>query len=126
MENTWKPTVAGILNIISGVSNLIGFVFMIFFIIAVNSSSVFVLRFIPEEVLPFGAGLIVTIIALIATLLAIQGILPLIGGIYALQRRKWLFTLISSIVAIFGATPLGIASTILVAVAKEEFVNTGS
>ena len=121
MKKTWKPTVAGILNIISGVSNLIGFVFMIIVIIAVSSSSEFVLRFVPEEVFPFGAGLIVTVIALIAALLAIQGILPLLGGIYALQRKKWLFALISSIVAIFGAALLGVASTILVAMAKEEF-----
>ena len=121
MKKTWKPTVAGILNIISGVSNLIGFVFMIFVVIAVSSSSAFIMRFIPEEVFPFGTGLIVTIIALIAVLLAIHGIVPLIGGIYALQRKKWLWALIASIVAIFGATLFGVASTILVAMAKEEF-----
>ena len=121
MEKTWKPTVAGILNIISGVSNLIGFVFMIFVVIAVSSSSAFIMKFIPEEVFPFGTGLIVTIIALIAVLLAIHGIVPLIGGIYALQRKKWVFALVSSIVAIFGAALLGVVSTILLAMAKDDF-----
>ncbi len=88
VKKTWKPTVAGILNIISGVSNLIGFIFMIFVVIAVSSSSEFIMKFIPEEVFPFGSGLIVTVMALIAALLAIQGILPLLGGIYALQRKN--------------------------------------
>ncbi len=121
MERTWKPTVAGILNIISGVSNLIGFVVIIIVIIIVSSSGEFIMKFIPEEVFPFSAEVIVTIIALIAVLLAIHGILPLVGGIYALQRKKWLWALIGSIVAIFGAALFGVASTILVAMAKEEF-----
>ena len=56
-----------------------------------------------------------------AIFLAIVGILPLLGGIYALQRRKWGLGLAGSIAAIFGSTPLGIAATVLMALAKDEF-----
>jgi len=47
--------------------------------------------------------------------------LPLIGGIYAVQRRKWGLALAGSIAAIFGSTPLGIAAAIFTALAKDEF-----
>jgi len=120
---TWKPTVAGILDIVSGISNLIGLIFIIIAIIVVSGSSVFIFQFIPEAVFPpgYGVGLIIGILVLSAVIVAVQGVIPLIGGIYALQRRRWLFALISSIVAIFGMAPLGIAATIFVAMAKEEF-----
>ena len=121
MEKTWKPTTAGILNIISGISNLIGFIFIIIAIITVSTSSAIINNYIPANILPVSIGQIITILALVAVLAALQGVIPLIGGIYAIQRRKWLFALISSIVAIFGMTPLGIASTIFVAIAKDEF-----
>ncbi len=121
MNKTWKPTTAGILNIISGVSNLIGLIFVIIAIITISSSWVIINNYIPANIFPVGIGLINTILALVAVLLAVQGVIPLIGGIYAIQRRRWLFALISSIVAIFGATPLGILSTIFVAIAKDEF-----
>jgi len=49
------------------------------------------------------------------------GILPLLGGIYALQRRKWGLGLAGSIAAIFGSIPLGIVATVLMALAKDEF-----
>ncbi|MFC2004598.1 hypothetical protein ACFLUY_00050 [Chloroflexota bacterium] len=40
---------------------------------------------------------------------------------YALKRKKWGWALAGSIVAIIAILPFGIASTILVAIAKEEF-----
>lgn len=90
MKKTWKPTVAGVLNIITGISNLIGLIFIIIAIIVVSGSSKFILEFIPETVFPLGysAELIVGILVLVAVMVAAQGVIPLIGGIYALQRRR--------------------------------------
>jgi hypothetical protein len=48
-------------------------------------------------------------------------VFPIIGGVFALQRRRWGWALAGSIIAIFGMLPLGIASTVLVIMAKEEF-----
>ena len=50
-----------------------------------------------------------------------MGALPLIGGIYAVQRKNWRLALTGSIVAILSALPLGITSTVLIALAKDEF-----
>jgi hypothetical protein len=52
----------------------------------------------------------------------IPGILALIGGIYSLEKRSWKLALIGSIFAI--PCVLGILSTILVSVSKEEFFST--
>jgi hypothetical protein len=46
---------------------------------------------------------------------------PIIGGVLALQRMKWGWALTGSIIAILGAFPLGVASTIFVVMAKDEF-----
>ncbi len=56
-----------------------------------------------------------------AVFLLIVGILPIIGGIYALQRKKWGLALAGSIVAILGSSILGILATIFMVMAKDEF-----
>jgi hypothetical protein len=118
VEKTWKPTVAGILNIIAGVLSLLGFIGVIVAIVIVSSSP-FIFDYIPEMV-PI-TGLLETIMALVAVYLLITGVLPLLGGIYALQRKKWGWALAGSIVAIIGSTVFGIASTILIALSNDEF-----
>jgi len=51
----------------------------------------------------------------------IEAIFPILGGVYALQRRKWGWALAGSIIAIIGVFPLGVLSTIFVLMAKDEF-----
>jgi len=48
-------------------------------------------------------------------------VFPIIGGVFALQRVKWGWALAGSIIAIIAMFPLGVASTIFVAMAKGEF-----
>jgi len=119
MGRTWKPTVAGILNIIAGVLSLLGVLGMIVAMVAVGSGPFF-WGFIPE-LGPLTIGFVQTILLIITIFLAIVGILPLLGGIYALQRKNWGLALAGSIAAIFGSAPLGIASTIFTALSKDEF-----
>jgi len=63
----------------------------------------------------------------VAIPLAILSILSLVGGIYAVQRRKWGLALAGSISAIFasipllGGLPVGITATVLTALSKSEF-----
>jgi hypothetical protein len=120
VRKTWKPTVAGILNIISGVFSLLGLCGSIIAIIAISSGVPVFWRFAPE-VLPFGVRLAEIILISAAIFLAIVGILPLLGGIYAVQRKKWGLALAGSITAIFGSLILGILATIFTAVSKDEF-----
>ena len=68
-----------------------------------------------------GAGLLVIILILVAIFSAIVGILSLLGGIYAIKRKKWGLVLAGSIAAIFSSTALGVLSTIFTAIAKNEF-----
>ena len=51
----------------------------------------------------------------------IIAILALVGGIFAVQRKQWGLALAGSIAAILSLFPLGIASTVLTAISKEEF-----
>jgi len=120
METTWKPIVAGILNIIVGVFNLIGMFLIIIVIVAIGSGILALSAFI--NIIPIWlSGMLQGVLIIIAVLLGVFSALPLIGGIYAVQRKNWGLALAGSIAAILSSTPLGITSTVLVALAKNEF-----
>jgi uncharacterized protein involved in cysteine biosynthesis len=119
MEKTWKHTVAGILNIISGA---VGLIAVIGLIIAIGITGGF---YIPgtEQIPKFVPALLTGI----TILFAILSILSLSDGIYAVQRKKWGSALAGSISAIFtsipllGGLPVGITATIITALSKNEF-----
>ena len=117
---TWKPTTAGILSIIVGAINALG---LIYFIIAIISFySMNIRQFLPPDFVPPPGLHPIVIIGLIFTI--VSAAVPIIGGVFALQRRKWGWALAGSIIAIIailGTFPLGIASTILVSLSKDEF-----
>jgi hypothetical protein len=120
METTWKPIVAGILNIIVGVFNLIGMFLIIIVIVAIGSGILALSAFI--NMIPMWlSGILQGVLIITAVLLGVFSALPLIGGIYAVQRKNWGLALAGSIAAILSSTPLGITSTVLVALAKNEF-----
>ena len=108
MEKTSKPAGAGILAIISGVLGLIGAVgYFIGF--GVTSGAFYIPGFVPGIVLGMAIGS------------AIAAILALVGGIYAVQSKKWGWALAGSIAAILAFLPLGIAALILTAQSRNEF-----
>ena len=113
MEKTSKPTTAGILAIISGVLGLILAVsyFIGFGVVsgALGIPTGYIPGFVPGIVL--GMAIPTLIIAILA----------LVGGIYALQRKKWGLALAGSIAAILAFFPLGIPSVIFAAQSKGEF-----
>jgi len=113
MEKTSKPTVAGILDIISGVLGLMGAISMFigFGVVsgALGIPTGYIPGFVPELVL----GLAIP--------LAIIAILALVGGIYAVRRKMWGLALAGSIVAIFTFLPLGIPAVIFAAQSRNEF-----
>ena len=119
MEKTWKPTVAGILDIVSGA---VGLIAVLGLVIAIGVTGGF---YIPgtEQIPKFVPSLLTGI----TVPLAILSILSLIGGIYALQRKKWGLSLAGSVSAIFtsipllGGLPVGITATVLTALSKDEF-----
>ena len=104
VKKTWMPTTAGILTIIAGAGNLF-------------------------------AGLIVSLAGSIASWasgfwglgaigvpLIILGIIAIVGGVFALQRKTWWLALVGAIVALmWPCSLLGILSVIFVCVSKKEF-----
>jgi len=116
---TWKPTTAGILNIIAGALNALGAIGLLIAIIVVGNINI--MRFLPPEDAPFIMPLLMPMLIVLLVLLIIEAVFPIIGGVFALQRRRWGWALAGSIIAILRMSPLGIASTIFVAMAKDEF-----
>ena len=114
MEKTSKPTVAGILNIITGVLGLIWAVMMfIGFFVVSGCWSIPEMGYIP----PFVPGIVLAW----AISHLVLSIVALVGGVFAVQRKQWGWALAGSIVAIVVFLPLGIASTVLAAQSKNEF-----
>ena len=120
VQKTWKPTTTGILNIISGALSALGVIGLIIAITAVNTWK-FLVDVIPPADLPFVAPLVNTILIIVLVCSVIEAAFPIIGGVFALKRTKWGWALAGSIIAILGVFPLGVASTVFVAMAKDEF-----
>ena len=120
IETTWKPTVAGIINIVIGILNLFG-MFIIMVILVAIGGGVMALSRIAELMPLWLSGIIQGFMVIAALLMAVFSALPLIGGINALQRKNWGLALAGSIVAILSTTLPGIAATVLVALSRKEF-----
>ena len=120
VPKTWKPVTAGILNIISGA---ISALCAIFFIIAIAFIDTwwFLVDMVPPEDLPFIAPFVSAVLIILLVLSIIHAVFPIVGGVFALQRRRWGWALGGSIIAIVGVFPLGVLSTIFVAMARDEF-----
>ena len=120
MEKTWKPISAGILNIISGAFGALSVIALIIVIVAIDTWK-FLVTVTPLEDLPFVASIINAVLITLLVLSIMHTVFPVVGGVFAIKRRKWGWALTGSIIAILVAFPLGVASTIFVAMSKDEF-----
>jgi hypothetical protein len=120
VKNTWKSTLAGVLSIVAGVLSSIGFLAMIVAVAVIGSSEV-VLDAFRDAGISGDISLVQTILIIVAIFSAITATLALIGGIFALQRKRWGWALAGSIAAILCSSPLGIAATVFTAISKDEF-----
>jgi hypothetical protein len=93
MERTWKPTAAGILCIIAGA------------ICVVPGTAV------ASLLASMGVGWL----SAIGAPLIILGIITIVGGIYALRRRRWGLALAGSICALIGGG-FGLIGTLVILV----------
>jgi hypothetical protein len=118
---TWKATTAGILSIISGCLSGLVSIGLIIVICAFGSFSPMIMDFLQPEDAPFIMAILLPIMVVVLILSVVSTVFPIIGGVYALQRRRWGWALAGSIIAIFRTFVLGILSIIFVAMAKDEF-----
>jgi hypothetical protein len=119
VEKTWKPITAGVLNIVSGGLQALGALVLIIAMIVIGNWNA--VDFIEAEDLPFVIPVLQLILGIVLVFAIISAVIPIIGGIYALQRRKWGWALAGSIISIFGNLVLGVLATIFVSLGKEEF-----
>jgi hypothetical protein len=117
MEKTWMPKVAGILDIVAGAFGL--FIILIWALWFAAFS--FFMRSDTAEFHHFPMSLMAIIFIPMAIFMLAAGILAIVGGVYALRRKKWGLALAGSIGALFGSSPLGVAAIIFTALSKNEF-----
>ncbi len=113
---TWKPTAAGILEIIGGSLQIITGLAVVLFSGAVAGGL--------RPGLPYGGGLGLPIpmIAGVGLPLLLLGVVAIVGGIFALKRKAWGLALAGGICALFPPySLLGILAIVFIALSKEEF-----
>ena len=115
MEKTWMPTVAGILDIVAGTVSFIGLVFVLVGI------SVLAYTGGIDPLIGIPGTLILSIAVIFAIFAVIADILAIVGGIYALQKKKWGLALAGSIAAFFASILLGTAAIVFTVMSKNEF-----
>lgn len=115
MKKTWMPRVAGILSIVAGVINLLS-VFLLA-IGAFMAQGVFGFFAVPFWI-PLNASIVLFTMGFP---FLFCGVLSILGGVYAIERKKWGLALTGSILAFFPYCILGLVSVVLIALAKDEF-----
>lgn len=117
-RNTWKTKTAGVLAIVAGAVGIIEWV------------AVGVLVTVTGGWRAIGGLVGLSGIVTVAVAIAITtGIVAIVGGVFALKRKRWGLALAGSICAIFSVffipillnVPLAIAAIVLVVLAKGEF-----
>lgn len=114
MDKTWMPAVAGILAVVSGALGLIAS----YVLVILGTVGSAVLSFVEVEILAFVPG---AVFSAIAIPLFVVGILAIVGGVFALQRKRWRWALAGSVAAFFPCRLLGIAAIVLTVLSRKEF-----
>lgn len=116
MNKTWKPTTAGILNIIAGALSLFLLLMVIIGVVVFMAAegAATSIEGVPVQVVP---GIILSL-AIPITLL---DVLAIIGGAYAFRRKMWGLSLAGSIAAVFTSWPMGVAAIVFIVMSKNEF-----
>jgi len=95
MERKWKPRAAGILCIIDGLICVIPCILVALYFLSYG----------------WRAGL--GWLTFAGALLVIVGIMPIVGGIYALRRRRWRLALAGSIFTLLNSVILGVLGALV-------------
>jgi len=108
VKKTCMPTVSGIFDMVIGSLVLIA---LFFFVIGS-----IITRLAESGIFDFNLSLAFMVMPAI-----IIGVLAIVGGVFALRRKKWGWALAGSIAAALVPIPLGIVAIILLALSKNEF-----
>ena len=109
VKKTWRPTVAGILNLAASAGDSCLFLVVIALMLWADFDISF--QHMYELIALWGIVLIIGITILVVTIS---------GGIYTLERKKWRWALASSIIASLFCG-IGIPALILIVLSNKEF-----
>jgi hypothetical protein len=98
---SWMATTGGILSIVTGV--IIGFVALFVFILGAALGT------------EGAAG------AIVGLVLIAFAIVEIVGGVFAIRRRRWGLALAGAICAVFSSLILGILAVVFIVMSKQEF-----
>lgn len=109
------PATAGSLSILAGVANMFVAFLLFLGMLVIQGAIGFV-------AVPFWIPVNVpAVLFLLSIPFIAAGILSLVGGIYAIQRRKWGLALAGSVAAFFPCGIFGLISVILLVLSRDEF-----
>jgi hypothetical protein len=115
MRKTAMTTAAGTLSILAGVANMLVAFLLFIGMLVIQGAIGFV-------AIPFWVPVNVpAVLFLLSIPFIAAGALALIGGIYAVQRRKWGLALAGSVAAFFPCGIFGLVSVILLVLSRDEF-----
>ena len=124
MSRTWKPTMAGILNVISGAFFIIGGIIILSLLGELRVATpwaIYTMYSMGLEGDP-SISFVNTFIVILGAAVIILGVLSILGGIYSIKRRLWGIVLVGSVSTFISLFILGIPAIALTAVSKKEFV----
>jgi hypothetical protein len=110
---------AGILDVVSGAIGMVGSLY--FFILSQLFRTIHEVLKIDPQVIQKTEETISRIIA-IPFVLVFVGIISIIGGVYALQRRIWILAFIGALASCIVFPVFGIPALIITSLAREEFI----
>jgi len=117
MNKTWKPQIAGILSIVGGVIGLLATLGIFIAISALNFTENWMGHWgmydLPINVTP--------ILLAIAIPFCVCGIIAIVGGIFAVQRKCWGMALAGAIAAFFPVWIFGLGAVVFIATSHDEF-----
>jgi len=115
MDKSWWPTIAGILNIVTGSLGIInGLLVMagiaVFSAIGAGCGAL-------VEFVPFGPILLLAIVIPFVLL----NIVSIVGGVCALNKKRWRLALAGSITTFFVNWVFGAAAVVFIGLSRSEF-----
>ncbi len=116
----WKSTVGGILILIVGGIDALAFLGTLLAAILLNSLSSF-MDYVEAQIYPVTLDFFSALMIGLAVFFAVVAIVAILGGISALQRKRWGLALAGAIVSVFGTWFLGIPAVVFIAIGRDEF-----
>ena len=111
MKKTWKSQVGGILAIVGGVIALLGCMGLLIAITVLGT--IWQWGLMPVNV--------IGILWIILVPMFICGVLAIVGGVFAVQRKNYGMALTGAIAALFPAGIFGLGAIVFNAISRDEF-----